>query len=56
MKELNGKELAEFIQERQAKQVRALRQAHGVYPKLAIVYTKEHGPSLTYMELKNQTS
>lgn len=39
MRFLNGKELAGFIKERQAKQVRALRQAHGVLPKLAIVVT-----------------
>lgn len=38
-KELNGAELADFIKERQAKQVRALRQAHKVVPKLAIVMT-----------------
>lgn len=54
MKELKGSELAEFIKERQAKTVRALRQAHDVKPKLAIVYTLEHGPSLTYMERKKQ--
>jgi methylenetetrahydrofolate dehydrogenase (NADP+)/methenyltetrahydrofolate cyclohydrolase len=39
MRFLNGKELAGFIKERQAKQVRGLRQAHGVQPKLAIVMT-----------------
>lgn len=39
MRFLNGKELAGFVKERQAKQVRALRQAHGVNPKLAIVMT-----------------
>jgi methylenetetrahydrofolate dehydrogenase (NADP+)/methenyltetrahydrofolate cyclohydrolase len=54
MKELNGKVLAEYIKERQAKQVRALRQAHGIEPKLAIVYTLEHGPSLTYMGMKKR--
>ncbi len=41
MKLLNGAELAEFIKERQAKQVRALRQAHGIAPKLAVVLTGE---------------
>ncbi|HUO61920.1 MAG TPA: bifunctional 5,10-methylenetetrahydrofolate dehydrogenase/5,10-methenyltetrahydrofolate cyclohydrolase [Candidatus Bathyarchaeia archaeon] len=39
MKLLKGRDLADFIKERQARQVRALRQAHGVYPKLAIVQT-----------------
>lgn len=38
-KSLNGAELAGFVKERQAKQVRALRQAHGVVPKLAILMT-----------------
>lgn len=39
VKLLNGAELADYIQERQAKQVRALRQAHGVAPRLVIVRT-----------------
>lgn len=38
-KSLNGAELAGFIQERQARQVRSLRQAHGIIPKLAILMT-----------------
>ena len=54
MKELNGRELAGFIKERQAKDVRRLKQALGVQPKLAIVYTLEHGPSLTYMGMKKR--
>lgn len=54
MKELNGKELAGFIKERQAKEVRGLRQAHHIQPKLVIVYTLEHGPSLTYMGMKKR--
>ena len=37
MRELNGSELAGFIKERQAKQVRALRQAWHINPRLAIV-------------------
>lgn len=37
MKVLNGSELVGFIKERQAKQVRALRQAELVVPRLAIV-------------------
>ncbi len=42
-KSLNGAELAGFIKERQAKQVRMLRQAHGIQPKLAIIMTPKAG-------------
>lgn len=52
MKLLNGSELADYIKERQAKQVRALRQAHGVFPKLAIVVTVDNPVIETYMRLK----
>lgn len=38
-KSLNGAELAGFIKERQAKQVRNLRQGHKIVPKLAILMT-----------------
>lgn len=38
-KSLNGAELAGFIEERQAKQVRNLRQSHKIVPKLAILMT-----------------
>jgi methylenetetrahydrofolate dehydrogenase (NADP+)/methenyltetrahydrofolate cyclohydrolase len=54
MKLLNGSELAGFIKERQARQVRALRQAHGVAPKLAIVVTVDNAVIETYMRLKQQ--
>jgi len=54
MKILNGKELAEFIKERQAKQVRALRQAHDVFPKLAIVVTVDNPVIDVYVRLKKQ--
>ncbi|HEX8227000.1 MAG TPA: bifunctional 5,10-methylenetetrahydrofolate dehydrogenase/5,10-methenyltetrahydrofolate cyclohydrolase [Candidatus Saccharimonadales bacterium] len=54
MKILDGRELAEFIKERQAKQVRALRQAHGTAPKLAIVVTIEHPAIDVYMRMKNR--
>jgi methylenetetrahydrofolate dehydrogenase (NADP+) / methenyltetrahydrofolate cyclohydrolase len=54
MKLLNGKELADFIKERQAKQVRALRQAHGVNPKLAIIRTNPDPVVDSYMQLKSQ--
>lgn len=52
MKLLNGKELAGFIKERQAREVRALRQAHGIFPKLAIVVTVDNPVIDTYMRLK----
>ncbi len=54
MKLLNGKELAEYIKERQAKQVRALRQAHGISPKLAIVQLKDDPVINTYVNLKQR--
>ena len=52
MKLLNGLELAEFIKERQAHEVRALRQAHGLFPKLAIVVTVDNPVIEVYMRLK----
>lgn len=52
MKILNGKELAEFIQERQAPQVRALIQAHDIQPKLAIIVTVDNPVIDLYMRLK----
>lgn len=52
MKLLNGSELAGFIKERQAKQVRALRQADGVVPKLAIIRTNPDPVVDSYMKLK----
>lgn len=54
MKLLNGRELAEFIKERQARDVRALRQAHGIMPKLAIVQCKDDPVINTYIRLKKQ--
>lgn len=54
MKILNGRELAEFIKERQARDVRALRQAHGIFPKLAIVQCKDDPVINTYVRLKKQ--
>lgn len=54
MKLLNGRELAEFIKERQAHEVRALRQAAGVAPKLAIVVTVEHPAIEVYMRMKQR--
>jgi len=52
MKLLNGKELAEFIKERQAHTARNLRQAHGVIPKLAIIRTNPDPVVDSYMKLK----
>lgn len=52
MKILNGTELADFIKERQAKQVRGLRQAYAVMPKLAIVKTNDDPVINTYIRLK----
>ena len=54
MKLLNGRELAGFIKERQAHQVRSLRQAHKIFPKLAIVVTIEHPVIDVYIRLKQQ--
>ena len=54
MRELNGSELAGFIKERQAKQVRALRQAWHINPCLAIVTDVENPVIETYMRLKQR--
>lgn len=52
MKILNGSELAGYIKERQAKQVRALRQSWRVIPRLAIVRTVDNPVIDTYVRLK----
>lgn len=49
---LNGSELAGYIKERQARQVRNLRQAHHIVPKLAIIVTAPTPVVETYMRLK----
>lgn len=54
MKLLNGSELAGYIKERQAKQVRALRQAHHVSPKLAIVQTIDDPVIDMYIRMKKR--
>jgi methylenetetrahydrofolate dehydrogenase (NADP+)/methenyltetrahydrofolate cyclohydrolase len=54
MKILSGTELVGYIKERQAKQVRALRQSWRVIPKLAIVYTGNNPVISTYMRLKKE--
>lgn len=52
MKLLNGKDLADFIKERQLHQVRELVQAHDVQPKLAIIRTNPDPVVDSYMRLK----
>lgn len=52
MKILSGAELRDYIKERQAKQVRALRQAHNIFPKLAIVVTTDNSVIERYVSLK----
>ncbi len=54
MKMLNGLDMAGFIQERQAKQVRGLRQAAKVIPKLAVVVTVDNPVIDTYMRMKQK--
>ena len=54
MKSLNGAELASFIKQRQAKQVRMLRQAHHIQPRLAIVTDSDNPVIATYMRLKQR--
>jgi len=53
MKLLNGTELAGFIKERHAKQVRSLRHDK-IFPKLAIVQTKDDPVIDTYVRLKQK--
>lgn len=52
MKILDGRELAGYIKERQARQVRALRQASHVLPTLAIVRTGDDPVIDSYIRLK----
>jgi methylenetetrahydrofolate dehydrogenase (NADP+) / methenyltetrahydrofolate cyclohydrolase len=52
MKILDGLELAGYIKERQAKQVRGLRQAFKVFPRLAIIRTSEDLAIAAYVRLK----
>lgn len=54
MKILNGSELAAYIKQRQAHDVRALRQAWGIEPKLAIIQVKDDPVINTYVRLKHQ--
>lgn len=52
MKILSGLELAGFIKERQAKQVRSLRQSKKIQPKLVIIRTNPDPVVDSYMRLK----
>lgn len=54
MKQLNGLELASYIKERQAKQVRNLRQSYRVFPKLAIIQTIDDPVIDTYVRAKKR--
>lgn len=53
MKILNGQEIAGFIKERHAHQVRSLV-ADKIYPKLAIIQTKDDPVINTYVRLKKE--
>jgi methylenetetrahydrofolate dehydrogenase (NADP+) / methenyltetrahydrofolate cyclohydrolase len=53
MKLLNGAEIAGFIKQRHAQQVRSLR-ARKIYPKLAIVQAKDDPVINTYVRLKKE--
>ena len=52
MRILDGRELADFVKERQAKQVRNLRQAYGVFPKLVIIIANDDVVIDTFVKLK----
>lgn len=54
MKSLNGKELADFIKERQAHQVRSLRQSFGIKPKLLILRDSLNPVIDVYVGLKKR--
>jgi methylenetetrahydrofolate dehydrogenase (NADP+)/methenyltetrahydrofolate cyclohydrolase len=52
---LNGSELAGYIKERQARQVRALRQSSRVFPKLVIIKSKGASAVIdTYVRMKRR--
>jgi len=54
MRSLNGQELAGYIKERQAAQVRSLRQSRGVAPKLAIIVAGDNPVIKVYVRLKQR--
>jgi len=50
---LNGSELASYVEERQARQVRALRQAEHIFPKLVIIKSRAASPVIdAYIRMK----
>lgn len=52
---LSGAELVGFIKERQARQVRNLRQEHGVTPRLCIIQSVDASPVIdTYVRVKRR--
>ncbi|HSW91270.1 MAG TPA: bifunctional 5,10-methylenetetrahydrofolate dehydrogenase/5,10-methenyltetrahydrofolate cyclohydrolase [Candidatus Saccharimonadales bacterium] len=52
---LNGTELVGYIEERQARQVRALRQASHVFPRLVIIKSTAASPVIdTYIRMKQR--
>lgn len=52
---LNGTEMVGYIQERQARQVRALRQASHVFPRLVIIKSTAASPVIeTYIRMKQR--
>ncbi len=54
MKLLSGTELAGFIKERQAHEVRSLHQSQGIQPKLAIIVTVDHPAIDVYVRMKRR--
>lgn len=54
MKLLDGTELADYVKERQAKQVRNLRQSWNIAPKLAILQTVDDPVIDTYVRMKRR--
>lgn len=54
MKLLNGRELAGYIKERQARETRSLVQSRHAQPKLAIVVTVDNPVINVYMRMKQQ--
>ena len=52
MRLLNGSDLSYYIKERQARQVRSLRQTHGVSPKLLVLRDSNSPIISKYVELK----
>lgn len=54
MKLLNGRELADFIKNRQLRAVTSLRLSHKTVPKLAIVQIKDDPVINTYVKLKKR--